>query len=581
MSERKTAAGRPDRIGTYLKENTGLLVLIAVTGVLYNVGMAAGPWFEGQLAQYLYDILEGSRTAAQIARLALAYVLVIAFVQFCRFLKRLYVRKFANNMVASMKANVYHNLIHEPTADLVRADAGSAMTKAISDVEACTEGVRKFTTEIFDTGVVMVVYIVMLAHYDWRLTLLCMIFPPVAYGIAARLKKAVTTAQKKARTAQEQLNNAVIDSTSHAVTYRVYGREEARADDFEACLSDYERKNVIAGIFQNATQPVYLAISSVGVIPILYFGGRNVLGNGWTSWTIASFSTFLACFLKLSTKASKSAKLFNAVQKAEVSWKRIQPVLSRVPQEQEHEIPESGRLAVDHLSFGYGAEEPILSDVSFSADPGQIVGITGPVASGKTALGAAFLGEYPYSGSIRLDGVELAELYSEGRMPVSYAGHHPELSSGSVADNICLGEADAGRLEKVLREAEIYEEVQTFENGVDTMIGSGGMRLSGGQQARIALARSLYHARPLLILDDPFSAVDIGTEKKILANLRQYESSRIILLISHRLNIFPQLDKVLLISGGRVTESTHEALLEGSPMYGELYHLQTGGEDHA
>lgn len=159
----------PDRIHSYFKTEKWTLVLVAVSGILYNTGMVAGPWFEGQLAQCLYDMIGGNKVFSDMLILTAAYVATILFVQAMRYVKRFYVRRFGNNVNRSMKRVLYSGLVHKSKSKMECESVGSLMTKAISDVDACSEGMRKFTTEIFDTGVVMIAYLTMLYVYDWRL----------------------------------------------------------------------------------------------------------------------------------------------------------------------------------------------------------------------------------------------------------------------------------------------------------------------------------------------------------------------------------------------------------------------------
>ena len=142
---------RPDHIGAYFRIEWLPLALVTVSGLIYNIGLLATPWFEGRLAQCLADILGGSATAAAMAILVLTYVLVTLVVQAARFIKRFYVRRFANNINRRMKGILYANLVRQSRAALEKEGAGELMTKAISDVDDCVEGMRKFTTEIFDT----------------------------------------------------------------------------------------------------------------------------------------------------------------------------------------------------------------------------------------------------------------------------------------------------------------------------------------------------------------------------------------------------------------------------------------------
>ena len=159
---------------------------------------------------------------------------------------------------------------------------------------------------------------------------------------------------------------------------------------------------------------------------------------------------------------------------------------------------------------------------------------------------------------------------------VGYLGHQPELLSASVKDNVLLG--SDGPAAPWLAAACLTEEVAAMPQGEDTAVGSGGVRLSGGQQARLALARTLRHKRPLLILDDPFSAVDMTTEGEIMEHLRALAGDGIILLLSHRLDRFSELDGVLWMEQGTVLAGSHETLMETCPAYAGLYNAQKGGD---
>ena len=181
---------RPDRIFSYFRVEWLPLAFVTLSGLIYNIGLLATPWFEGRLAQCLADILGGSETAAQMALLVLAYILVTLLVQAARFIKRFYVRRFANNINRRMKGILYANLVRQSRAALEKEGAGELMTKAISDVDDCVEGMRKFTTEVFDTGVALAGYVVMLLVYDWRLALLSLLFTPVSYCLRGMDEKA-------------------------------------------------------------------------------------------------------------------------------------------------------------------------------------------------------------------------------------------------------------------------------------------------------------------------------------------------------------------------------------------------------
>lgn len=568
----------PDRILSYFRVEWAALTAVTVSGLIYNVGLLAAPWFEGRLAQCLADILGGSKTAGAMSVLVLAYIGVTLAVQAARFVKRFYVRRFANNINRRMKGILYANLLRESRSALEKEGVGELMTKAISDVDDCAEGMRKFTTEIFDTGIALAGYAVMLFVYDWRLALLSLLFTPVSYFCAARMKKTVQKAGAAYKKAAGALSGATVDRAENAVTYRIYGCEDARAEKYEEALNNYEKTAVRSNVWQSALPPLYLVLSGAGTLFILWFGAKNVLKTGWIAWDIASFTTFVSCFAKLTVKSSKAAKLFNSVQKAEVSWKRIKPLMKTPEPLETLKIPEPADVKIENLSFAYG-EDTVFSGLSVTAHPGEIIGVTGPVACGKSTFGRAFLCESPYGGSIRFNNRELSSFSPrEIASTVGYLGHDPELFADTVRNNILCG--SEGDILPFTDAVALSDEVANTEHGADTVIGNSGVRLSGGQAQRLALARTLAHPRPMLILDDPFSALDRNTEDTVFENLREYAKDKVVFLISHRLYHFPQTDKVIFFENGKTFVGTHGELMKSVPSYRRLYESQTGGKNY-
>ena len=584
MESKERKNFQPDRVLSYFREEWKVLAVITVSGLIYNLGLLAGPWFEGKMTGCLVGILNGNQFPADMLALVTGYVTAITMVQVSRYIKRFYVRRFANNVNRRMKEILYGSLVRKSRAELEEEGEGNVMTKAILDVDDCVEGMRKFTTEIFDTGVALAGYVGMLLWYDWRLALLCLIFPPISYYTAEKMKKMVQRTGAAYKVQSGALSAATLDRVQNAVTYRVFGMEHGRQSAYEENLEAYEKAAVKANIWSTAMPPVYRMISMTGVLFILYFGQKNVLGRGWSVWTIAAFTTFLSCFVKLSVKSSSAAKLFNAVHKAQVSWNRIKPLLTGDAAEEPHQTRSDVTrkdaldmhgidLEVNGLSFRYPEGREILHNISFSAHTGQMIGITGSVACGKSTLGKAFLCEYPYEGQILVNGQNLCEMKQEEQTAaIGYLGHDPELFFDSVENNILLGESVDPM--ELLQKVCMKEEVEEMDEGIRTRIGNGGVRLSGGQAKRLAIARTLCHKKPLMVLDDPFSALDKKTEEQIFANLKKDAKDSLILLISHRLYLFPQMDQVIWMEDGHATVGTHEELLEQIPEYRKLYEAQ-------
>jgi ABC-type multidrug transport system fused ATPase/permease subunit len=365
--------------------------------------------------------------------------------------------------------------------------------------------------------------------------------------------------------------------------YRANGIEDRNSKNYSYELEDLQNKAIKANILENTMQPIYNVIAMLGVILVISLGGMNVRKGGWT---VGTFITYITMFAALANKASKAAKLFNSVQKSQVSWKRIKPYLTEyVRKDTITNIDMSSTsLIVKNLKFLYpGNNRNTIDNISFEGKSGEIIGITGPIASGKSTLGLALLGLYSYSGSIKIDGKELKD-YSEFERSqmISYLGHAPQLLSDTIYNNITLGKEQD--ITSVLKDVCLEEDLTAMKEGAATIVGSSGIRLSGGQQARVALARTLINKSKIIILDDPFSAVDLKTEEKIIANLRIHYQNSIIILISHRLAIFNRTNQILLLHGDMsIEQGTHQQLMQSSQYYATIFQLQCaeGGDSDA
>lgn len=568
---------QPDKIINYWKKEKFVVACIVIFGLSFNISTVLGPIYQGKLID---SIVSGS-SLPDVVKLAAAFAAIIATIQALRYFKRFYIRRFANSTSAAMRLMIYNNIMHKSASELDREDTGNLMTRAISDVDLCVEGMRKFTTEIFDTGVLMVSYLVSLLVYDVKITLLSVLFIPLAMMLAEKLKSVIYKYSIAFRTKSSEVTGITYDLIENAMLYRVNGMESQNRAKYNDELGDLQSKAIKANVLENSMQPIYNVIAMLGVITAIYLGGTRVIGG---AWTVGVFSTYIIMFAAMANKASKAAKLFNSVQKSQVSWKRIKPYLTEYAgKDTACDINRNSTgLSVEKLSFCYPASSgSIIENIGFKAEQGEIIGITGSIASGKSTLGLSLLGLYPYIGSIRIDGRELKD-YSEYERScmISYLGHKPELLSDTIYNNITLGNEQD--ITSVLKDVCFDADLAAMPEGENTLVGNGGIRLSGGQQARIALARTLINKNKIIILDDPFSAVDMKTEEKIIENLRQHYRSSIIILISHRLAIFNRINQIILLKNDKSAEyGTHDELMKNSVLYSTIFNLQcTEGGDN-
>ena len=240
-------------------------------------------------------------------------------------------------------------------------------------------------------------------------------------------------------------------------------------------------------------------------------------------------------------------------------------------------------LDVKSLSFRYPfSSEDCLSDITFTANEGEIIGITGPVGSGKSALAAALSGLYPYGGEVCVYGTPLRELHENRHEIISFMDSDQFIFSDDVSFNVtfgrrsaCAGGGSDAAVAAAISLACMDGDVSSFENGMDTRLMERGVRISGGQRQRVSLARTWYAGSKILLLDDPFSAVDITMEKRIMYNIKENIGNRVVLVFSHRLSAFDMTDRIILLEKGRISQmGAHGELIDGCGLYGEIFRAQ-------
>lgn len=575
---------KPEKLASYWSAQWPLCLLITVTGLLYNFGMLVSPYFEGRIV----DSVSAESPLHDILVLLAVFVGSTLAVLLARIAKRYTVRRFANNTSVTMRLILENNLLHQKDHN---EETGGTLSKLISDVDATVEGMRKLTTEIFDTVMMFVFYIAYLFLYDVTMTLYVLIPVFLAIIVAFLMRKAIFSASSKARKANGKMASSTYDLFDNAVTYRIYGRDEDHLKEYDGLLADYEKKNVRASVLTDTMIPLASIIALLGLIPLFIIAPAKVASGAALSapipgilnanWTLGAFTSYLTTFVLMASKASKTAKLFGSIEKGLASWKRIKPLIKPyAPYDEPKAVAGDDELVIKDLSLTIDGKT-LISHLNLTAKRGQIIGLTGPIASGKSAFAKVFAKTLPYEGSIRLFGKELSD-YSDSELAgtIVTMPHKSELFTDTIKNNVSLGgDKPVGAY---LDSVAFAEDLKSMPKKEETLVGNEGVKLSGGQQERLCLARTLYERKPLMILDDPFASVDPKTEGEILAKLREETGDSIVILISHRLGSFPSLDQVVVLSkeeGAMV--GSHDKLLSDSPLYRSLNLLQQkGGAGH-
>ena len=331
--------------------------------------------------------------------------------------------------------------------------------------------------------------------------------------------------------------------------------------------------------------PLIMSLMNIGTVVIIYYGGIQVFAGTTSVGQIMAFVNYLFGTMFPVMMLSMMAGQISA---ANASATRIMQVLDSVPEVPDR--PEAvaldemrGRVVFEDVGFSYREDggDPVLCDVSFTAEPGQTVAILGSTGSGKSSLINLIPRFYDVSsGRVTIDGVDVRDIHmSQLRDHVGVSLQEVTLFSGTVRDNIRYGRPDASEEEvvRVAKAAQAHDFIMGFPKGYDTMVGQRGVNLSGGQKQRVAIARALLMNPVILILDDSTSAVDVETETRIEAALETLMKDRTSFIIAQRISTVLKADKILVLDEGRIAaEGSHSQLMETSPIYREIYDSQLG-----
>ena len=331
--------------------------------------------------------------------------------------------------------------------------------------------------------------------------------------------------------------------------------------------------------------PLIMSLMNLGTVVIIYYGGLQVFAGTTSVGQIMAFVNYLFGTMFPVMMLSMMAGQISA---ANASATRIMQVLDSEPEVPDR--PEAvaldemrGRVVFEDVSFSYREDggDPVLCDVSFTAEPGQTVAILGSTGSGKSSLINLIPRFYDVSsGRVTIDGVDVRDIQmSQLRDHIGISLQEVTLFSGTVRDNIRYGRPDASEEEvvRVAKAAQAHDFIMGFPQGYDTMVGQRGVNLSGGQKQRVAIARALLMNPVILILDDSTSSVDVETETRIEAALEELMKDRTSFIIAQRISTVLNADKILVLDEGRIAaEGSHSQLMEASPIYREIYDSQLG-----
>ena len=503
---------------------------------------------------------------------------VVAFVT--RIASRWFVFNAGRDVEYDMRALLLERLHRLGTAFYRTMPAGEIMSRSTGDLMQ----VRL----LFGFGILNVVNVVfafasalqVMVSISVKLMLVSFVALPVLVLTTRGFSKALYTRTRANQESLGKLSEVLQTNLAGVRVVRSFALEEHELSRFDRVSREYLEASLGLARLRGFMQPIMGAASAAGILVFFWYGGTLLLrGPENGGITRGDFFAFSQALTRMAWPMIALGFALSVLQRGRASYARLQEIFDAVPEVVDGPLapPASvdGRVTVKDLSFAYG-ERRVLDGVSFEVPPGRSLAIVGRTGSGKSTLALLLARLLPTpSGTVFLDGVDVSDLpLSVVRGTIGYAQQDAFLFSTTVANNIGLSledpEAPAAvqRIKDAAREAHVLDEILTLPDQFDTVVGERGVQLSGGQKQRIALARALISSPPILLLDDPLSAVDAKTERAILEAIERQTKERSVILVTHRVAAAARCDTIIVLDHGRVVErGTHSELAQSGGVY--------------
>lgn len=480
-----------------------------------------------------------------------------------------------------LRGAIFHRVGEFSEREVTHFGAPSLITRNTNDVQQVQMLVLMTLNFMVSTPIMCIAGIILAVQVDAALSWLIWVSVAVLFVVVGILVWLLLPMFRVMQDRIDGVNGVIREQIVGIRVIRAFVRERfetARYDDANTALTRISVKvgNVFVLMF-----PLIMLILNAATVAVLWFGGQRV---GAGDIQIGALTAFLQYLLQILVAVMMGVFMAMMIPRAMVCAERIDEVLSATPSTGAADgpgaLPADGRVEVAGVTFGYpGAEKPVLSDVSFTAEPGRVTAIVGSTGSGKSTLVSVIADLFtPQSGRVRIGGVPVDSLSREQLSGVlGLVPQKPYLFSGTVASNLRFGRPSATdeELWQALRVAQAEDFVRAKDHGLDERIAQGGTNVSGGQRQRLCIARALVAQPKVLLFDDSFSALDVATDARLREALAESTGDTTMIVVAQRVSTIREADQIIVLDDGRVVgRGTHDELLETSETYREIVESQ-------
>ncbi|HJF34293.1 MAG TPA: ABC transporter ATP-binding protein/permease [Sporosarcina psychrophila] len=561
-------------------------IVIAILGLVFIQSMS-----DLFLPTLMADIIDKGVVVGDIPyiwKIGGIMLLVAAFGAVASVVASYYSSKAAMGFGRDIRRKVFKHVESFSLEDFDEIGTASLITRTTNDITQVQQVVIMMLRMVVSAPIMLVGGIIMAVSKDAKLSLIIVAAMPILIGsVLLILYKGVPlfqTVQKRL----DRLNLVLRENLTGIRVIRAFNREKQEQVRLKKANKDLTDVSIKVNKMMAFLMPVMMLVMNLTVVGIIWFGGIRI-DNG--AMQIGDLMAFIQYVMQIMFALVMASMMFVMIPRAAVSAKRINEVLAMKPtfldEGTKKADKEPGTLEFDQVSFSYpGAEEPALSDISFTAKSGEVTAIIGGTGAGKTTLINLIPRFYEVtSGTIRVNGVDIRESSQEEvRSKIGFVPQKALLFSGTIAENIRFGKEDATEteIEHAARIAQAEDFILKMNDGYDSVISQGGSNVSGGQKQRLSIARALIRKPDIYIFDDSFSALDYKTDANLRAALKDETEHATVVIVAQRVSTVIDADQIIVIDDGGIAGiGTHEELLEQNQVYREIVESQITEEEIA